>query len=899
MLEGSYISISCPHFAVQQRTKLIGQTTTSWSKGNTLAELGYPGKETKADGYAAEQWPDTGTQLGGGRTVDRQKQQQARERGGSSLTLNADLGHSRVKWFRNHVPLVNLNHPHYDGRCIGDNNNSSTATYQRDTLATEEDAQTTIKKAPELSQITELSTAAGGDNIEQRDVDWEPSLVKETDRSHPARQHVALDGPRVGPDFEIVRGENVNEQAAGRKFGASNLQPEDTEASRASRRRRSSSRSGCEPQWFVNESSGELIINKVATNFSGKYTCLALGKQSDVLLHVVGHGLHGTSSDSLIRRRRTFGVEADEAALASASSNHNEASTSGLANDDEPAKSFKLSSREETTGSRQSVTGSGLRIGTSAFPDLATTAAAAAIEVVADVSPALAGLGSDHKSGEEENQDSEAPRIGVLSSLDEKAALVQDVRLEDEPSPNQSATGERDRDKVQAFEWRTEWAKSDDGIPAAEIVDSSSWIRAPVQSVRVESVQVNELNSIPGFIYTKQRLHCPIWRYSAYFRKGFILTLARELCSSSPIATELADLAAAIAAAAAAANESAPQEQETHAHSRECRDLVASLLLQMDTLAGDNCDTSIMELAWFKDGKQLEFDGRTGKATATAAASAPSVRLINFCDQLDHASFSCDSSLQQKQSPSSGTSGTNGSARSSNKDDATPDEELNIGLGPARDGPILESRATMERRFDWICPSIGRTLEVDGVRQDSAGHFSCAFKLSILKLHRYIVDIRHRVHRHSQRQNKRRQRQHRQRESIPVQSHNISSCCTAEEGAETFSLPTRPGDASTSANETTTFQRLLSAQPEAFQAAHVAAVSDRVAPRRVEEASTLPTGNEWINLSKLIAKGLGGLGTNGAPSNGTDRSRVQLKDPMAIIQTFHLTVMERQGKFFH
>lgn len=746
-----------------------------------------------------------------------------------------------MKWFGNHVPLVNLNHLHY-GCCDNGNNynNNNKAIQQNDeALLSGEDAQiTTIKITVKLNQTSELSTvtsseANGNENTEQ----WtgQPSEALEEDEADASSS--SLSGLRMASHEPEFTRENVNEQTTVRKD--SNLEFGEQEPCQCNGAR-----------WYVNK-FGELIINRITADLAGKYTCLVLGKQSDLILHVVA--IDNSSNSPIARHRRTFEdgmiiVPATEQSDISASQQ-----TLPAADTDRGVGDDATTWAKASNGSRQSVTGSELRTSTSAFP----------LKLVDTTISNL--FDGDHKSVEENLLGSAAD----VSSLSQLKSVQDHTKVREtwdgQEVGNQSASAAGLADKIIESEgvksMRSIYERADPRA-APLILDAKVWIKAPIQSVRLECIQPSYLKSIPSLIFTKQKLHCPIWRFEAEFRQNFVLTLGQTLCSSLG-AREV---------------ESLWSGRRAFAHSSECHDLVGSFFSQMDTpRSGDNCNASILELGWFKDGEQLEFDDGTGKGFAEGPAS--NVRLINFCDQLDTGAASVSSCVvvgEQKKS-------TSDSDKNSN-----PAEIADIEMLSAE--PISKSRGRAKRTpVNWLCPSIGRTLEIDGVRQDSAGHFSCAFKLSTEKLHRYILDMRHRLELQQQKRLRRRRR-----ESIPVRAHNIS-CCEdrTEQSVKTLQLPVRPGDASTNANETTTTVAV-------FQSAIPSAQDSHALRNRTESVSKLTSGNEWINLSKLIVKGLEiRLTADHATTHTDDPSGGIVRgDLMAVIQTFSLSVMERSGKFF-
>lgn len=175
-----------------------------------------------------------------------------------------------------------------------------------------------------------------------------------------------------------------------------------------------------------------------------------------------------------------------------------------------------------------------------------------------------------------------------------------------------------------------------------------------------------------------------------------------------------------------------------------------------------------------------------------------------------------------------------------------------------------------------MCPSIGRTLEIDGVKQDSAGHFSCALKLNTQKLlHRYILDMR---------QNQPRLTEPPKRLELPLKQFGPSSADNISPANFSFNRKHQQRqqhqkvgtDASTAEPPNETGRQNDDDDDEESGNGEL----ELVAP-----TTTTLNGNEWTNLSELIAKA--------GATNHTSSSRPFV----VVVQTFSLQAVERSGKF--
>lgn len=207
----------------------------------------------------------------------------------------------QVKWFRNHVPIVNLNLNHKQQQ-----QQDSPLDPMKDT-ATETVARTTVKEVDEsnwttkLSQTTQQGTLISGSDgstiatdhseeqwqHEQEPGEWEQKLANQLrgtfDSSLPLQQQ-----QQQHQDFgsltssSVGGGGNVNELVGKRKLENNNM-PTTATTTRGKKQEAEQEETS---EWYTNE-FGELVINKVSLYFAGKYTCLVAGQQSEVLLDVL------------------------------------------------------------------------------------------------------------------------------------------------------------------------------------------------------------------------------------------------------------------------------------------------------------------------------------------------------------------------------------------------------------------------------------------------------------------------------------------------------------------------------------------------------------------------------------------------------------------------------------
>lgn len=487
-------------------------------------------------------------------------------------------------------------------------------------------------------------------------------------------------------------------------------------------------------QWYINE-FGELVINKATQYSAGKYTCLAGGRQSEVLLDVLMDSFPDKGSEQAFTmedvrfERASSDVKVETSApiqrmvptsktteSSSVSVEASSTESSPLNYDDHGAGNGPIERNWQMPDSG----GSTKRESNSPKGDNENDYEA--------TTKAENGNGLNPLSVDKDSSLSGPNSIKTLEGDAENKFEPGQARLfPTDEMPAKSINGPSSLDMRATLDdntnWGDIWGLEDARLNSKKINNATKWRfmpqyrHHPVHLVKTETIQAEDLKLVPGFLYTKHRLNCPVTGQKAH--REHIHPLARALCSIS-------------------VNWHGPKLSAGDTDKLKCYHLVKRLVAEIlggtwtESETGQqqhrhpgDCYDPLLEVEWFKNGERLEFD-TNGRARDISL----NLKLIDFFEQF------------------SVTSNSTGADSTNNADAGTGNREDSIEAGTeARDvrraAEVLEAKPSSPSRpqIKWTCPLKGRTLEIDGVRKESAGRYTCALRLSISKLDRIIQNL--------------------------------------------------------------------------------------------------------------------------------------------------------------
>lgn len=688
-LEGSKVRLVCPHAAsvvVTPRASSFATATTTHLENAVKQWPGPPGER-------ADLGPDLAAEL----TNGRQRQSDA-VRAGS------------VKWFRNHVPL--LLGPRYfqssDGRPSHLHHQSFSKRPPRaGRWSSPDGASGDRPPAPAATTTIGLSELAGpakegptNQGADRDDAD---------DNEDGQRADLAIGEQRPSP-LAIQRtlpapaeeGPNVNESEGERKLFNLPTTLDPSPGSLSSEPERALGQ--LEPAtdgWFVNE-FGELVISRVSRYFAGKYTCLAAGRQSELMLNVLRLDEAGTEEEE-----GSGGNHGQQQRLDGSPTDRGESFDRPPADESELAEKFaKETTPEEPDKSLKA--GGDYRSGSGR---------------IASGGAESAGRRRPNGSGRGQDPAGKLDRGRAMGSARTRVAL-EGATLSPLPVPAGTGAGTGGPFGAPPIGQTTTEANSNVGSHRAdrrvELEPARRRMRPPLQSpttttrphrrrqihyVESETVGPAELRFIPGLLYTKQLFHCPVLRSGELNRAldEHLQPIGEQFCRAFDIDSETSP-----------------------GVGRRCRDL-AFRLLKLLARSGcglspgelkwpsgsDWCPRSAtwpLEVVWFKDGRQLHSDEQT--------ESGLNIKLIDLLDQYKIGNA------------------PDGSAR-------------HPGAAGQRWAPVPSGQGSLQDQPDGLrpapmCPPEGLILEIDGIKKDNAGHYTCALKLSVPKLRQILEALRRR-----------------------------------------------------------------------------------------------------------------------------------------------------------
>lgn len=286
----------------------------------------------------------------------------------------------------------------------------------------------------------------------------------------------------------------------------------------------------------------------------------------------------------------------------------------------------------------------------------------------------------------------------------------------------------------------------------------------PVHLVKSETIRAKDLKSIPGFLYTKQRLYCPLSMSLNDFIRAFIHPITQKLCSTTTKTKTVGAAAAAAALPPTTTTIEPPTNDEAKELKSACHHaserLIYKLIIMSQQESVENCSDSdtdhLFELNWFKDGVQLEFEKESGKVKGINL----NVRMIsNFSEhQFFTNSLPSSSSANEKlpvdkkernwfniESPASTIDGVQKTTTiTTTTNTATTTTTTNARK--------LNAKSVLDVMSPSECPLKGRALELDGVKRDNTGRYTCALRFHLSKLDKIISKLQirqqHQHHHH-------------------------------------------------------------------------------------------------------------------------------------------------------
>lgn len=644
----------------------------------------------------------------------------------ASLHFRSPDDSSRVKWFRNHVPLRNLNH-----------SRAGSLTSQKGTYATSHDAEPTSVVAVVNADYTRAASEITELNLTTSSLPTELALSSQLPKELNAVEKLVgqFDGPTISePPAEeterLVTSENVNEPTGSRK-------------------RINVLESGHTPRTslYINK-IGELVINKVSKYLAGKYTCLFDGRQSEVLLDVSTDGgnrasLISTRAD--LDRKKSAGLH---------SSNQTDIPEPGVSCNPLLIETSPVElNRDSGELSINSKLINWLNVNVNkSRSELSHTEIDSkihtrerSIDTNLDNDRDLLTQGTRSSGSSRDSQllrdDNSAIQYDSLGNVDPRVesggrhygsqlskqslltTLVNDGLVELEQSAPQTIHSKTSGHRL----------------------PSSTRKHRSVHQIKVEAIQMNDIKLVPGFLYTKQQLYCPIGPNSILKRKH-IISLAEGLCSGdSASGSPSPNLGYRIGCYHLAENlllhiighncSSDSDDMKTVAYQKKDMNEKGSSVSGIDYEKADQSYNAlyfygpIFELVWLKDGRKLEFSsGGRGKDPKL------NVKLINSLNQ---------SNVSYRDN---GRKKTNADSLSIVASKVPLMIGAQHGGGTKLEEPDVDLKHLEEPHFPDLLGSQlvrGRVLEIDGVRREHMGRYTCALELNIAKLVQFTRSLRH------------------------------------------------------------------------------------------------------------------------------------------------------------
>lgn len=668
VLEGSKIRIGCPHLLSIPITTptistniMLPETITSLATRNRNEAL------KKQKQFAESSMLKT--------TLEKEKM----------LARRPILNSKHVKWFRNHVPLLNVNHFHHQMEAVLVDPTESLVVVQNTTISSDDEQENNDENS--VIKITELSGTASKPNPKPPPsinvlVNNETSLREGQIQNNLLTNSVELLQLKQQQSFLDARtSENANEYVEARK--SANMSSGTSEFNNPNNEQ-SLDKEKSASELYINE-FGELVINKVSKYFAGKYTCLAYHGQSEVLLDV----LVNSQASNNVRPEKALKLDGstDQAHV-----NHKMASESGIAHEELIDNSGVYLNSD---GHR---TGNGPIEGRSQQQESADEADNKS-SILDQINREPNGAQNKDNFDGEDKSKGEDETILSVDSISTKHLSQYKTRMAGKKlkPPKRGGIIVKPENIDDKIEREAEILETTFDSPKRVILDKNGGVQDVTQSsnyrlnfqrisaqiVKSEIIQLDDLKNIPGFLYSKQHLYCPL----GHLQWKHIYPLVKPLCPSDPrvISSEF---------------------RCYHLAWRLISMIVSESFSSERNRVSDSCDSSILDILWFKDGDQLEFD-----TSGIEISSNLNIKLINILEQFsenaDFISFSTESTQEHQREKS----------------------------GEGRIGENL-TKANMSSK--WICPLRGRTIEIDGVRKDSVGRYTCALRMRISKLRKII-----------------------------------------------------------------------------------------------------------------------------------------------------------------
>lgn len=510
----------------------------------------------------------------------------------------------QVKWFKKQVEITNSTRQQ-------DTNNA------RRVLSELNGIRSAPTSADATSRVNAIELSQSGP-INQP---FRPELQTMQEQFEAKKATNILNTPEKSNSFEL--GQNVDESREEFEQTTSAWQPTNSIPPQTS------------PEWYIN-AFGELIISNVSQYWAGTYTCIVDGTERELVLHVLvasdssnyHHKIQDTNfKESLDRHSKSSLVFFDSDKASSFDSNYqtNDATQeAGRGSIEERKYTDELQERPKLLGQTNN----------------------------------LQGLRDAHRLFDESGSSNNFPS-NELDSITTTVGNVFGEENEQQYNLKFAKSGQNLRLKVKPF------AKP--AIRTRNISRSRrSFRRRPVHLIKSETILMEDLKLISGFLYTKQQLHCPV----AGLNNILISRLADALCYSSNNAKE-----------------ALVEEQSLLDNCRQLAHLIISSLLDIgnNTISNVNRCSSLTDITWFRENRRLKFD-RNGRGTDTKL----NVKLIDIQEQIS----AQDGARDKKNTNNQDIIGPSSSIRSSS------------------------------------CLPPTRKLEIDGIRKSNTGHYTCAYKLN-------------------------------------------------------------------------------------------------------------------------------------------------------------------------
>lgn len=843
VLEGSKIRMSCPHLLPTSITTLTISTHIMPPK-SSLAMINRDEALRKQKRFA------------GASTL---KPMLEKKKISEGQPIVHDYEH--VKWFRNHVPLLNINHFHHKTKVLLDpstppvvirnpsssddeHNNKGENPVIKITELTQKAINPSSKPPQSVAILVNNETLLEENQIQNnlltnsvKQLQLKQQLLLQTKSSENANEYV-----------QVRKRANMSARGSGQN-NTNNVQLRDKEQLAS--------------ELYINE-FGELVINKVSQYFAGKYTCLANHRQSEVLLDVL---VNSQAANNVGSERALKLGSADQANAYLKMVRESDRLPSIAHGELIDNSGVYLNSDDHETGNGP-IEGRGQQ--------QSAESADNKLSILDQINSGPNGAQNEDNSDVEAKSKNNGTKLTAESlsiehlSRNEPLLKVERELRSSERDDNilkSKKIDNRDEPETENFETTSDSTKPvvlNEEEKQNKTISSNVRLnlqRIPAQIVESEIIRLDDLKNIPGFLYTKQHLYCPI----GHLHWKHIYPLLRPFC---------------------------PYDPRMVSNKFRCYHLIWRLISRIvsESFTGEqgvssDCDNSILDILWFKDGNQLNFDnnGREKKSNLN-------IKLINILEQ-----FSANASLVS--SP----------PEWQHYDEPSGDNSV-------ENYPNLP-KANLSSK--WICPLRGRTIEIDGVGKESIGRYTCALRMRISKL-RGIIQKLYKLNRHGHSHHHPHSHYNRK---LPLDStlleidaarrptNNDISCCNGldefsiggnttlrqrvkrrEEGKEKegpFKLDAQVSKVAMSTETMETENSTKSNQSPRFDEE-----MDKVTSQPIKTNSNHPLTKQ-IAIFKSILEGRFSR-EQWLEYMGQQLSRLQ--DPLAVIQSFSLLVAERSGE---